>query len=364
MVQLNKDKDKAGVQSKAKVVAPDATTTPSSQTKEPSASTISSSEFEKFSFFVLKALADDNVPPTPNNFQIYFDKLLETKPAAFKKRIKDFLELEDSNNDENHARIEREVKEGFAQIKNIMQVVSTVYKNLNVMQEIVKKRSAQLETNSNPLSLQNIVSSLKEDLNKMFGLTTKQIDLLKEYYQKTTAIMQEVDNQSIFDVKFGVYNQRYLIKSIQDEIKLIQNYSHISSLVLARVKDEVLDKIPNKKDRDVVVRNIAKLLLKTSRRSDIVAHFGDGIFAMVLKHTDIQSAKKACERISELVYQTSFFVGEGEIETDIELSIIALDTEHSAEEFLSATLEELQHTGKKLVPFIVCSPSPSEEADG
>ncbi|MEZ7933730.1 MAG: diguanylate cyclase [Sulfurospirillum sp.] len=362
MVRFNKEKGKTGVYN---IDVKDDTieqAPPPPTPKEPIVTQASNVELEKFAALVLKVLGDENIPPTPTNFQIYFDKLLESKPAAFKKRINDFLELEITNNDENHARIEREVKEGFTQIKNIMQVVSTVYRNLNVMQEIIKKRSTQLETNSNPLSIQNIISSLSEDLNKMFGLTTKQIDLLKEYYQKTTTILQEVDNQSIFDVKYGVYNRRYLLKSLQDEIKLIKNYAHPTSLVLARVKEDTLEKIVNKKDKDTVVRNIAKLLLKTSRRSDIVAHFGDGVFAMILKHTDIVGAKKACDRISELVYQTSFFVGTGEVETDIELSIVALDPDHNAEEFIAATLEELPHTGKKYVPYIVCTPSlPSEE---
>lgn len=361
MVRFNKEKGKTGVYSidaKDDVIEP---TLPPQPLKEPIVTQASNNELEKFSALVLKVLGDENIPPTPTNFQIYFDKLLDSKPTAFKKRINDFLELESTNNDENHARIEREVKEGFAQIKNIMQVVSTVYRNLNVMQEIIKKRSSQLEASTNALSIQNIISSLSEDLNKMFGLTTKQIDLLKDYYQKATTILQEVDNQSIFDVKYGVYNRRYLLKTLQDEIKLIKNYAHSSSLVLARVKESSLEKIINKKDKDTVVRNIAKLLLKTSRRSDIVAHFGDGIFAMILKHTDLASAKKACDRISELVYQTSFFVGTGEVETDIELSIVALDTEHNAEEFITATLERLPHTGKRLVPYIVCTPSFSSE---
>jgi len=357
MVRFNRDKGTTGVYNidvKEEVEAP---------FKEPIIFPQSSnSELEKFSAFVLKVLGDDNVPPTPTNFQIYFDKLLENKPAPFKKRINEFLELEVTNNDENHAKIEKDVKEGFAQMKNIMQVVSTIYKNLSIMQEIVKRRSAELQINLNQLATQNIVSSLSEDLKKMFELTTKQIELLREYYQKTTSILQEVENQSIFDVKFGVYNRRYLIKSLEDEIKLIKNYSHPSSLVLAKVKDSALEKIVNKKDKDTVVRNIAKLLLKTSRRSDTVAHFGDGVFAMILKHTDLNSAKKACDRISELVYVTSFFVGNSEIETDIELSIIALDTEHSVEEFLSLTLDALPRTGKKLIPYVVCTP-PAEEKD-
>lgn len=360
MVRFNKEKGKAGVyniDAKEEAVVAAAPIV-----KEPIMPPQSSNaELEKFAAQVLKVLGDENIPPTPSNFQIYFDKLLESKPAAFKKRINEFLDLESSNNDENHARIEREVKEGFAQIKNIMQVVSTVYRNLNVMQDIVKKRSDQLETNPNALTLQNIIASFTTDLAKMLELTTKQIDLLKEYYQKTTTILQEVDSQSIFDIKYGVYNRRYLFKSLEDELKLIKNYSHSTSLVLARVKENVLESITNKKDRDTVARNIAKLLLKTSRRSDIVAHFGDGIFAMILKHTDLTGAKKACDRISDLVYQTSFFVGTSEIETDIELSITALDPDHSAEEFLAATLEGLPHTGKKYVPYVVCTPSNASE---
>lgn len=358
MIRFNKEKGKAGVYNidvKDEVEAP---------LKEPLAiPQASNNELEKFSAFVLKVLGDENVPPTPTNFQIYFDKLLESKPAAFKKRINEFLELEVTNNDENHARIEREIKEGFAQIKNIMQVISTIYKNLNIMQEIVKKRSSELQINPNQLAVQNIISSLGEDLKKMFDLTTKQIDLLKDYYQKTTSILQEVESTSIFDARFGVYNRRYLLKSIEDEVKLIKNYSHASSLVLAKVKDSALAKIVNKKDRETITRNIAKLLLKTSRRSDVVAHFGDGIFAMVLKHTDLASAKKACDRISDLVYATSFFVGTSEVETDIELSIIALDAEHSVEEFLAVPLEALEQTGKKLIPYAVCTLEDKKEEE-
>ncbi len=359
MVRLNKDRGKTGVYNiDSKLddvdVAP----------KEPIAVPQSSnSELEKFSATVLKVMVDESVPPTPNNFQIYFDKLLETKPSPFKKRINEFLELEGSNNDENHARIEKEVKEGFAQVKSIMQVVSTIYKNLSIMQEIVKKRSGELEINPNQLAVQNIVSSLTEDLKKMFELTTKQIELLKDYYQKATSILQEVENQSIFDIKFGVYNRRYLLKAINDEIKLISSYAHPSTLVLAKVKESSLEKAVLKKDKDTVLRNVARLLLKTSRRSDIVAHFGEGAFAMVLKHTDLSNAKKACDRISDLVYQTSFFVGAVEVEADIELSIIALDTHHSTEEFLAATLEGLPHTGKKFIPYVVCTPSLQEEEE-
>ena len=103
----------------------------------------SNSELEKFSLYVLKVLMDENIPPTPNNFQIYFEKLLDNKPLSFKKRISDLLEAENLNDDEHRAKMEMEVKEGFGQIKSIMKVVSTVYKNTNVMKEDSQKKNSR-----------------------------------------------------------------------------------------------------------------------------------------------------------------------------------------------------------------------------
>jgi len=117
--------------------------------------------------------------------------------------------------------------------------------------------------------------------------------------------------------------------------------------MLLKVKDMVLSRIPNSKDRAILLRNIAKLLLKTSRRSDVVAHYGEGVFAMVMKHTNLESAQKACERIAELIYATSFFIGEMELDIDIELSVIELKSDHSIEETLGGALDALPLSGRK-----------------
>ena len=100
-------------------------------------------------------------------------------------------------------------------------------------------------------------------------------------------------------------------------------------------------------------RNAARLLLKTSRRSDIVAHFGGGIFTMLLKHTDLNSAQKACERIADLIYATSFFIGGDEIEVDIELGIMPIDPNYTTEETLFGALEVLPKTGKGLDIYMI-----------
>jgi len=323
----------------------------------------SNSELEKFSLYVLKVLIDENIPPTPSNFQIYFEKLLDNKPLSFKKRINDLLEAENANEDEYQAKMEMEVKEGFGQIKSIMQVVSTVYKNINVMKAIAKKRSDELEVSSGQLSITNITSALGEDLKKLSELMNKQMAVLKTHYEKTGIILKEIESKAVFDSRFGVYNRRYFLKSIENENKSIEQFHHRSTLVLAKIKDSILSKIVNTKDRMILTRNVAKLLLKTSRRSDIVAHYGDGVFGMLMKHTDISNAKRACERISDLIYATSFFIGDAEVDTDIELAIVPISTSYTPETIVSLALDALPQTGKRLEAYIVCDLEDKEEQE-
>lgn len=355
MVRLDKNKIQSGLGRRPK----ENSDAESDTTKVQS----SNSELEKFSLYVLKVLMDENIPPTPNNFQIYFEKLLENKPLSFKKRINDLLEAENVNEDEHRARMEMEVKEGFGQIKSIMQVVSTVYKNINVMKTIVKKRTGELEVNTGQLSVTNIASTLSEDLKKLSDLMNKQMATLKTHYEKTGIILKEIESKAVFDSRFGVYNRRYFLQSIENEKLSIEQFNHKSTLVLTKIKDSILNKIVNSKDRMILTRNVAKLLLKTSRRSDVVAHYGDGVFGMLMKHTDISNAQRACERISDLIYATSFFIGDAEVDTDIELVIVPIIPENTVELLISLALDALPQTGKRLEPYIICKVEQEKEEE-
>lgn len=303
-------------------------------------------DLEKFSQYVLKQLIDENVPPTPSNFQIYFEKLLETRPLSFRKRINELLEAESVNDDEHRSKIEKEIKEGFGQIKTMLQTIATIYKNLGVMKGFVKKRIDELNISANQLSVQNVMTAFEGDLNKLSTLMERQLAGLKDNYEKAGTTLKSIEQEAIFDTRYNIYNKRYLLKSLESEKEGIQKYNYASTLMLLKVKDTVLSRIPNSKDRAILLRNIAKLLLKTSRRSDVVAHYGEGVFAMVMKHTNLESAKKACERIAELIYATSFFIGEMELDIDIELSIIELKSERTIEETLGAALVALPLSGR------------------
>ena len=93
MVKLQENKTQKAVSPRGKdldVNTPLARKTLTPQNTQTTAINTEGGELEKFSQSVLKQMIDENIPPTPTNFAIYFDKLLAPKPLLFKKELMNF----------------------------------------------------------------------------------------------------------------------------------------------------------------------------------------------------------------------------------------------------------------------------------
>ena len=291
------------------------------------------SDIEVYAKEVLRALINDNLPPTPNNFSLYFDRLLEEKSEHMRKQIVSMLELDDGNDDKTIV-LEQSLKQGFSSVKNILGITASLYKNMALMTKILDKKKEELKGSSDNQSVVNIVSVLEGDISKLNEILKKQSSQMKELYDETAAVVKNVENETIFDNQYGVYNKRYLLSKITQEVSLIQKFKHKSSLIMIELDRELKASIKNEKAVVLMTRTIARLLLKTSRRSDTVAHYGNGVFSMLLKHTDIDSAKRASERLCELVSNSNFFLGDREIQLKISIGITDIDSELSVEEIV------------------------------
>jgi diguanylate cyclase (GGDEF)-like protein len=165
---------------------------------------------------------------------------------------------------------------------------------------------------------------------------------MKTLYDDTAKIIKSVENETIFDNKYGVYNKRYLLTKIEQEVDLITEFKHKSSLIMIELSRELKDSVSNEKAITLMTRTIARLLLKTSRRSDTVAHYGNGVFAMLLKHTDILSAQKASERLCDLVSSSNFFLADREIQLKISIGVTDIATLYSVEEIVVSAMEGIE----------------------
>ncbi len=306
-----------------------------------------SSDIEIYSKEVLNALIADNLPPTPNNFSLYFDRLLEDKSESFRKQIISMLELEEANDDENTIVLEQSLKKGFAAIKSILTSTANLYKNMALMTKILEKRKKELSENKELQNAMSVMTALEGDVSKLSTILKTQSTQMKGVYDETAQIVKNVENETIFDNQFGVYNRRYLLSKIEQEMGLIREFGHKSSLIMIELDRDLKKSVKNEKAVILMTRTIARLLLKTSRRSDIVAHYGNGVFSMLLKHTDIESAKKASERLSYLVSNSNFFLADREIQLKISIGVTNLDSLHSVEEIVVSAMDGIEKAYEK-----------------
>lgn len=299
-------------------------------------------ELEAYSKEVLNALMKDGLPPTPNNFSLYFDRLLEDKSQNTRNHIVSVLELEESNEDENSIMLEQSLKQGFSSIKNILGVTANLYKNMSLMTKILDKRKQELEASSENQAVRGVAASLESDISKLNAILKKQSGTIKTTYDDTAKIIKNVENETIFDNQYGVYNKRYLMTKIEQEIELIKKFKHKSSLIMIELARDLKASVNNEKAIMLMTKTVARLLLKTSRRSDTVAHYGNGVFTMLLKHTDIESAKKASERLCELVSNSNFFLADREIQLKISIGITDITENHSVEEIIVSSMDGVE----------------------
>jgi len=301
-----------------------------------------STDIEIYAKEVLHSLIEDNLPPTPNNFSLYFDRLLEDKSENLRKQILSMLELEESNDAETTILLEQSLKQGFSSIKSILSVTANLYKNMSLMTKILDKRKKELSSSPELQEAVGIIGTLEGDVSKLNSILKTQSSQMKNIYDETAIIIKNVENETIFDNKFGVYNKRYLLTKIEQEMGLIKEFNHKSSLIMIELSRELRTSVKNEKAILLMTRTIARLLLKTSRRSDIVAHYGNGVFSMLLKHTDIVSAKKASDRLSDLVSNSNFFLADREIQLKISIGITDIDSFFSVEEIIVSAMDGIE----------------------
>lgn len=308
-----------------------------------SAAPLSSPEsgLEKLSSDVISALIQEGVPPLPNNFQLYFDRMLEELPDETQAEILSMMELEGTNSDEQAIALEQKIKGAFKSIQQLLQVSSNLYKNSTLMARILTKRQSELATVKDP-TLKLTVKALQGDVTKLNAILDKQITSMKTHYQNTASIVEEVKQGSIFDQQFGVYNKRYLLTKLGLEAQQISQFKHQSTLITVTLTNELSNMVASEKAVRLMERTIARLLMKTSRRSDIVAHYSNGVFAMLLKHTNLTDSGYTSKRIIDLVQSTNFFLGEKEVTLSVNIGIAVITPAREPEETLLAALDAMK----------------------
>ena len=120
----------------------------------------------------------------------------------------------------------------------------------------------------------------------------------------TRDIMQNyaLKQENITDSLMEIFNRRYLDRRLKDETERAINYSHPLSIFLIdidhfkRINDTYGHQVG-----DQVLKNIAQLLKRSIRESDVLARYGGEEFVVILPRTQVSTSYQLAERLRHIV---------------------------------------------------------------
>ena len=301
-----------------------------------------STPLEMFAKKVFDRLIEESVPPIPYYYKVYFFNMLDEEDPTFRKQVYEIISLEETNETEKDIEFEKKLKLSFKYSKELLQRTAVVYKNVQTIKELFAKYKQEAKHSANPKFLEKLLESLEERITRMTMKFDKELNEIKSLYSKNVEILKEIESSSVFDARYGVYNKKFFVREIAKEISLSERFKHNSSVVTLKIKDSVMKSLKSEKSRILLNRSVAKIMLKTSRRTDVVAHLGDGVFAMLLKHTDRIGASKTVERLADIISNSAIFLEGEEINIEIAAGITEILNETDAEVCVAHALEAME----------------------
>jgi diguanylate cyclase (GGDEF)-like protein len=190
------------------------------------------------------------------------------------------------------------------------------------------------------------------------GLKKARADLETEVQERTTELTRankRLEELSATDGLTGLYNYRYLMKSLESEYKRAARYNRTMSILMIDIDyfKELNDTFGHLAG-DFVIKKIALLFKDNVRSTDIVARYGGDEIAIVLPETNKKEALEVAKKLKQEIQGDAFSWRGRSIEVRISIGIASAPSKgiENPEDLLNAADRALylaKNAGKNAV---------------
>ncbi len=116
---------------------------------------------------------------------------------------------------------------------------------------------------------------------------------------------RELEHMATHDALTGLHNRNALSKYLRDESARTMRYKHHMSIFMLD-----LDHFKDINDRhshlvgDIALKQIAGVLLQTTRKTDFTGRYGGEEFVVILPETSLDEARELAQRLLEVIRKT------------------------------------------------------------
>lgn len=144
--------------------------------------------------------------------------------------------------------------------------------------------------------------------NKISKVSDKELrKSLRSISRELNKNMYETYIQAITDPKTGVYNNHFFNTILEMEIERSRRGKQKFSIIILDLDNfKKLNDTHGHMKGDMVLKRLTTILSKFTRKPDVTSRFGGEEFIILFPGTDIEKAKKLCNRIQKEVKEDAF----------------------------------------------------------
>ena len=147
----------------------------------------------------------------------------------------------------------------------------------------------------------------KDEIENLAGEFNQMVEAISSMKKDLDNRIELTQQLAITDSLTGLYNRRFFMEKLREEIKRNERFNHPLSIILIDVDDfkSYNDSHGHLKGDDLL-RNLATILKKNVRSVDFVCRIGGEEFMVILPETDFAAAFKIAEGLRKAVEQYPF----------------------------------------------------------
>ena len=257
----------------------------------------------------LHFLVKSGIPLTPQNYEKWFKVfcyILEKNQEYSRDEI---LKLYEAINKEEK-KPEDQQKEQIIQniIDSLKEEVEILFENVKEYdQKLTQKENVLIETQEKVEedSLKNLLGQIVfelKDIKKQNETFKEKIEVQIRKINELEEELERVKSEAKLDPLTKLYNKKSFEKILEEYIRLYKKYGRIFSLILLDIDNfKAVNDTYGHVIGDEVLKHVAGILKQYLREKDIVARVGGEEFAILLPGVDITLAYKIAERIRTIL---------------------------------------------------------------
>jgi len=187
------------------------------------------------------------------------------------------------------------------------------------------------------------------DKNEMIVRVRTQIRRRK-YQEALKSQYQMSISMAITDALTGLYNRHYLNTHLSNMVKqALKNGKHMALMMMDMDHFKSVNDTYGHDAGDLVLKQLANLIIQQSRSSELAARFGGEEFVVLMPETDPASALAAAKRMRDIVEATPFKINAAgaTIQKTISIGVASLHPDGDSAESLLKRADEALYEAKR-----------------